>query len=98
MATLKDFVENKNFTAGESLPKGDTYINVSAEVKEIETEFEGKKKIRYEIKESGKTFFVGTKVMEGIKEALAEGFTAFRITKTGEGMKTNYSVVGVEKQ
>jgi ribosomal protein S6 len=97
MANLKQFVENNDFTTGTSLPKGDTFLSVNAEIKEIETEFEGKKKIRYEIKESNKTFYVGTKVMEGIKEALNEGFTYFRVTKTGEGMKTNYSVVGVKE-
>ena len=97
MTNLKDFVEKKDFNQGESLPKGDTVISVNAEVTEIETEYEGKKKIRYQLKENNKVFFVGTKVMEGIKEAIQEGYTAFRITKTGEGMKTNYSVVGTEK-
>jgi hypothetical protein len=97
MSNLKQFVENNDFSTGTSLPKGDTFVSINAEITEVETEYEGKKKIRYQLKENNKTFFVGTKVMEGIKEAIGEGFTAFRITKTGEGMKTNYSVVGVEK-
>lgn len=97
MTTLKDFIKDKEFGAGESLPKGDTYLNTNAEVKEVETEYEGKKKVRYEIKDGNKTFFVGTKVMGGIQEAILEGYTTVRVTKTGEGIKTNYSVVGTEK-
>lgn len=96
MTNLKQFVEGKEFNQGEALPKGDTYISTAADVIEVETEFEGKKKIRYQIKELGKTYFVGVKVMEGIKEAIKEGYSRVRITKTGEGMKTNYSVVGVK--
>jgi len=97
MTNLKDFVEKKDFTSGESLPKGDTFLSVNAEATEIETEYEGKKKIRYQLKENGKTYFVGTKVMDGIKEAIKEGFQKVRVTKTGEGMKTNYSVVGIKE-
>jgi hypothetical protein len=94
---LSDFIKDKDFTSGESLPKGDTFISVNAEIEEIQTEYEGKKKIRYQLKENGKTYFVGPKVMEGIKENEALGFKEFRVTKTGEGMKTNYLVIGVKK-
>ena len=97
MTSLKDFIKDKEFGAGESLPKGDTFINTNAEVKEVETEYEGKKKIRYEIKDGNKTFFVGTKVMSGIQEAILEGFEKVRVTKSGEGIKTNYSVVGIKE-
>ena len=97
MTSLKNFIKDKEFGAGESLPKGDTYLSTNAEVKEVETEYEGKKKIRYEIKDDGKTFFVGPKVMQGIQEAILDGFEKVRITKTGEGIKTNYSVVGVKE-
>jgi len=97
MTNLKDFIENKNFTSGESLPKGDTYISTNAEVKEVETEYEGKKRIRYEINDNGKTFYVGQKVMAGIQEAILDGFEKVRVTKTGEGIKTNYSVVGIKE-
>ena len=34
---LKQFVEQNDFSTGASLPKGDTYISVNAEIKEIET-------------------------------------------------------------
>ena len=95
MTNLKQFVEGKEF-GSEGLPKGDTYFSDTADVTEVETEFEGKKKIRYQIKEAGKTYYVGTKVMDGIKEALKEGAKRVRVTRTGEGIKTNYSVVGIK--
>ena len=97
MTNLKDFVKDKNFTSGESLPKGDTFITVNAEVKESPTEYEGKPKMRWEIKEGTRTYYVGQKVMDGIQNAIDEGYAKVRITKTGEGIKTNYSVVGIKE-
>jgi len=97
MVSIKDFIKNKNFTAGESLPKGDTFINTNATIEETETEYEGKKRIRYKIIDGENTYYVGTKVMAGIQEAILEGFEKVRVTKTGEGIKTNYSVVGVKE-
>ena len=97
MTNLKEFVADKNFSSGETLPEGDTYLPVTAEVKEVETEFEGKKKIRYQIVHDGKTFFVGPKVMEGIRVAIKKGFDQVRVTKAGEGKNTTYTVVGVKK-
>ena len=95
MTNIIDFVNNKEFTAGESLPDGDTYFDLSkTDVKEIETEYEGKTKVRYQLTQDGKSYFVGTKVMQGIKESLKKGFKKVRVTKTGEGMKTNYAIVG----
>lgn len=97
MTNLKEFCENKNFSTGESLPEGDTYINVDAEVKETEQEWEGKKRIRYQIKDKDTTYFVGPKVMDGIKSAIKKGFSKVRVTRTGEGKNTTYTVVGVKE-
>jgi hypothetical protein len=38
MTNLKQFVEQNDFSTGASLPKGDTFISVNADIKEIETE------------------------------------------------------------
>ena len=95
MTNVIDFVNNKEFSTGESFPDGDTYLDLSkTEVKEVEIEYEGKVKVRYQLTSEGKTYFCGTKVMQGIKDALKKGFKKVRITKTGEGMKTNYITVG----
>jgi len=98
MANLKNYIENREFSAGETLPEGDTFIVVSkTEVEEVETEWEGKKRIRYKLTSDKKNYFVGTKVMDGIKTAAAKGFDKVRITRTGEGKNTNYAVVGVKE-
>lgn len=97
MTNLREFVAERSFSSGESLPEGDTFIPVLSDVKEVETEYEGKKRIRYQITWEGKTYYVGSKVMEGIKNAVKKGFEVVRVTKTGEGKNTTYTVVGVKK-
>ena len=95
---LADYIEDKNFSSGETLPEGDTYFDVvDTEVKEVETEWEGKKRIRYALTYNQHTFYVGSKVMEGIKKAVEKGFTKVRVTRSGEGKNTTYTTVGVKQ-
>jgi hypothetical protein len=94
---LADFVDDKNFSTGETLPEGDTFFDVvNTQVEQIETEYEGKKRIRYKLTTpEKKIYYVGVKVMEGIKKNVEKGFTKVRVTRTGEGKNTTYAVVGV---
>lgn len=95
---LAEFVEDKNFSTGETLPEGDTFFDViKTSVDQVETEWEGKKRIRYKLTTEGHIYFVGTKVMEGIKKAIDKGFTKVRVTRTGEGKNTTYTCVGVKE-
>lgn len=91
---LKEFVEEKNFDT--SLPDGDTFITISeTEVESEEHEFEGQTKTRYKLKTGDAEYLVGVQVMRGIQEASKKGTKKVRITKTGTGLSTSYSVVAV---
>lgn len=98
MTNLKDFIIDKNFSMGETLPEGDTYFNTEkTQVEEIQTEWEGKQKTRYKLTEGEKTYFVGVKVMDGLKTQIKKGFTKVRVTRGGEGKNTTYTVVGIKE-
>ena len=92
---LKDFLEESNFeTNWETLPKGDTFINLEdTEIESLEVEFDGQKKTRYKLKTKDKEYLVGVQVMKGIQEN--KDSKRVRITKTGEGKQTHYTVVAV---
>lgn len=98
MKTLKEYTENNDFGGdGSSFPTGDTYLDLDkCVVEEKQVEFEGKKKMRWNIINDEKTFYAGIKVMKGIKSCVEEGFNLVRVTKTGSGLETNYSVIGVK--
>lgn len=98
MATLRDFVQSREFSSGEGFPSGDTFLTIDkTEIKEIETEWEGKKRTRFAITCEGRTYYGGARVMDGLKAVIKDerNFKKARITRMGEGKATTYTVVGV---
>lgn len=97
MTNIMDYVKAENFSMGEVLPDGDTFFDLTkTEVSTFESEWDGKKRTRY-ILNQGKPYFVGSRVMDGIKNAVAKNFTKVRVTKTGEGKNTVYTVIGIKE-
>jgi len=101
MTNILDFVKDKNFSTGSSFPEGDTFLSTNTEIKESTQEWEGKTKTRYEFIDNQRSYFAGSKVMEGIQKAIQKAkkdlvtLKSFRVTKTGEGKNTTYTVVGI---
>jgi hypothetical protein len=93
MSKLSEFVKNNDFSFG--LPIGDTIIEIdktSAEETEINTK-DGKKKAYQLTIDSGESYTAPKSVMGEIKKLSAAGVEKVRITKTGEGLNTRYTVV-----
>jgi len=96
---IKDYVEKNEFGSDfETFPQGDTFLKIKdTEVEPMEVEFDGKKKTRYKLTLGDKTFVAGIQVLEGIKKAVKLGADEVRITRTGEGKETRYTVVKIIK-
>ncbi len=95
---LGEYISKKEFGAGETLPEGDTFFDIAkTKVEEIETEWEGKKRMRFKLTCNGKSYFVGSRVMEGIKVASNKGFDRVRVTRAGLDKNTTYTCVGVKQ-
>ena len=96
---LDKFLEEENIAgAFESLPDGDTFINLDqTDIEAIDVEFDGKTKTRYKLKTKDKEYMVGVQVVRGMQEVKTKkpDCKRVRITKTGEKMNTKYTVVAV---
>jgi len=97
MENLKTYLEKKDFSTG--LPQGDTRILFNGtQVEELEATFDGEKRVRGKIKtENGDEFFVPMSVLRDLKKCNESGFNAARVTRSGEGIKTRYTVVGLDE-
>jgi hypothetical protein len=101
MANLMDFVKDKDFSTdseADPFPEGKTKLEVAEiEVQEHEVEFDGKKRMRYILKAGDKQYWAGNQIMQGIQAAVEAGFETVEITRKGQGLKTKYTVMGLQK-
>jgi hypothetical protein len=100
MANLKDFVKGKDFSTdskADPLPEGKTTMNIAEiDVQEQEVEFDGKKRMRYILKDGDKHYWAGSQIMEGIQAATEAGFDRIEINRKGQGISTKYTVMGLK--
>lgn len=98
MNVTEFFEQNKIGGELESFPEGDTYLDLKKiDIEPIQIEFDGKQKTRYKIQSDEKTYVTGITVLKGIKEAKEKQKQYVRITRTGEGMETTYTVITLDK-
>lgn len=93
---LKDYVKERSFS-GKSLPVGETIFDLNGtEIEEVEVEYDGSRKTRYQLTTEDDEFLVGVKVMKGLKQAIEDGFAFARVTRNGTKKDdTTYTVVGL---
>lgn len=97
---LAEYLAGEGKTFSKGLPDGDTFIEFQNTTIE-ETEFKDKKtdeiKKKWILNTKDSSYIVGIKVMRGLNEALEAGFPKARITRTGTGIDTQYTVKGIRE-
>ena len=97
MQSLKDYLNDKSFPEG--LPQGDTYIKIDdTSVEETPfTDDSGKETTRARILlADGRIFYISDGVLREINKAMKAGKSEVRITRSGQGMQTKYTVVATK--
>lgn len=93
MAKINEFDEKEFNSMG--LPDGDTFVNLkTADFKPTEQEFNGEKIKKYIMTIEKGEYYVPKCVMADIKKLSAK-VNKVRITRTGTGKETRYTVVAV---